>query len=48
MGDKNSDRGRKAIDQIDDLRKEYLQKRGYMIESGRATFGPYFMAKLKT
>jgi len=46
-GNKTSEDGKKAVEEINDMRKKYLKEHGYKIaSSGNTVHGPYFVAKL--
>lgn len=42
------DSGKAAVNKIDGWREDYLKNRGYEVERGMASYGPYILAKKKS
>jgi len=46
--DKNHpEEAKKAVDEINELRRKYLESHGYKVRKGDTNFGPYLIAKLR-
>jgi len=41
------DEAKKAVDEINELRRKYLESHGYHVEKGETAHGPYLIAKLR-